>query len=269
MNLSIKKLTAAILAIIGTALLCGCNNGNTQTNANTETSTEAAELSETASETAPIESTFFSEEQTEAVITTTAEPLKTYKEWVEELNFYPILTEEDIEYHGIPYKDLTKDQFIQMFGQATKENNLQKLYVLYYDNTYHDNIGMTEEEIAEREKKFIISQLKQSEMHSLNGCMWEVFENPELQECTGEKGEVFDYSVPEGYYDYSDDEDVEKIYAMIADYKMYSYGELMEEFPRDTRWVTIKRTNGYWKIGLSFSTSPPTRERMENLDKKS
>lgn len=133
--MKIKKAAALILSLV---LLCGCNNGNEQTNANKETSTEAAELSETSSDTAPAESTFFSEEQTEAVITTTAEPLKTYKEWVEELNFYPILTEEDIEYHGIPYKDLTKDQFIQMFGQATKENNLQKLYVLYYDNTAHN-----------------------------------------------------------------------------------------------------------------------------------
>lgn len=260
------KNKAALILVC--ALLCGCNNSNTQTNTNTETSTEAAELSETASETTPIESTFFSEDQAEAVITTT-EPLKTAEEWYEEMNFYPILTEDDIEYHGIPYKDLTKDQFIQMFGQCTKENNLQKLYVLYYDNTAHDNSGMTKEEIAEQEKKFIISMLKQEEVLSLCGHMWNVFENPELCECVSEEGEIFDYSVPEGYYDYSDDEDVEKIYAMIADYKMYTNGELTGEFPRDTRWITLKRTNGYWKIGLSFSTSPPTRERMENLDKKS
>lgn len=262
------KAEKAVTLILTIALLCGCNNRNTQTGYSTHAITETAEPSETLSDTAPVGSTVLSENQTEAAITTTAEPLKTYREWVEELNFYPILTEDDIEYHGIPYKDLTKEQFIQMFGQCTKENNLQKLYVLYYDNTHHNNFGMTEEEIAEREKKFIISQLKQSEMHSLSGCMWNVFENPELQECVSEEGTVFDYSVPEGYYDYSDDEDVEKVYAMIADYKMYTDGELMEEFPRDTRWVTLKRTNGYWKIGLSFSTSPPTREYMENLDKR-
>ena len=262
MRLKIKiKCTASL--ILACALLCGCNNSNAQTNANAGTNTETASFSETVSETRPQEAiTTFSEAQTEAVITTTAEPLKTYREWVEELKFYPILTEEDIEYHGIPYKDLTKEQFIQMFGQCTKENNLQKLYVLYYNNRQNNNFGMTD-------KEAIISHLKQLEMDSLNGHMRFVCANPELRECSGEEGEVFDYSVPEGYYDYSDDEDVEKVYAMIADFQMYTDGELTEEFPRDTRWVTLKRVNGYWKIGLGFSTSPPTRDYMENLDKRS
>lgn len=153
----------------------------------------------------------------------------------DDLDFYPILSEKDIEYKGIPYKDLTKEQFIEMWGQCTRENNLQKMYVL----TYGDD-----EQIKE--------WMRILDIKAHYGDFQFIYDNPVLTECD---------DAPEGYYDYADGEDVEeKVYMMTFDNLVYLNGVLDENFsqPQDIRWISLKKVDGYWKIYMMFSTTPPS-----------
>lgn len=63
-------------------------------------------------------------------------------------------------------------------------------------------------------------------------------------------------SAPEGYYD---DNDTEAhcyiIYCKDVGYH-YNYGAVESE--TFMRWVELKKINGYWKIGMLRSSSPPS-----------
>ena len=67
---------------------------------------------------------------------------------------------------------------------------------------------------------------------------------------------IEDDRVPEGYYDDNDTE----AHCYIIYYKdvgyHYNYGAVESE--TFIRWVELKKVNGYWKIGMLRSSSPPS-----------
>lgn len=163
-----------------------------------------------------------------------------------EYNFIPVLTEDDIEYMGIPYKDLTANQFIQLWAQCETENNVQRLYVISYNNSsYTDEltgepVEPTELETERLLKKFAIQKL----CMVLNGRMANRLSNVELFE---------DEYAPNGYYD--SDDTKEHYYRITFTKQWYDLGSSGED--EELFWVALKKINGYWKIGAMMSSSPP------------
>lgn len=160
----------------------------------------------------------------------------------EDFYFAPVITEDDIEYMGIPYKDLTQEQFIQLWAQCTRECNVQRLYNLYYSNQSYDNT-FSEEERAKLSNEDVRDWLQTLLKLELKGRMLHGYHDVELHEIE---------DAPEGYYDNKETEELR--YIITYKSKMYEQGKLSYE-GSDIRWITLKKINGYWKIGLSFSSS--------------
>jgi hypothetical protein len=163
-----------------------------------------------------------------------------------EYDFVPVLSEEDIEYMGIPYKDLTADQFIQLWAQCETEDNVQRLYVISYNNcSYTDEltgepIEPTELETEQLLKEFAIQNL----IMELMGRMESRISNVVL---------IKDEYAPDGYYD-SDDS--------IEHYYRISYTKDWSDLGNSSNsevicWITLKKISGYWKIGITKASSPP------------
>lgn len=161
----------------------------------------------------------------------------------EDFNFTPILAEDDIEYMGIPYKELTQEQFIQLWAQASRECNVQRLYNLYYSNRNYDET-LSDEEKAKLSDEDIKDWMQMLLALELQGRMLHGYYDVELHEIE---------DAPEGYYDNRETEELR--YIITYKNKMYEQGELNYE-GNEIRWITLKKINGYWKIGLSFSSSP-------------
>lgn len=157
-----------------------------------------------------------------------------------EYNFVSVLTEDDIEYMGIPYKDLTLEQFIQLWAQSTRECNLQRLYVITYDN-------------ANPKDNFLQEEMQRQLEWASRGFMPYRYDAVELIE---------DDLAPEGYYDNSNAEELCYIirYKDIGFY--YDYGA--DECHTEESWIKIRKINGYWKIGIQFSSGPSPFWQVES-----
>lgn len=261
-----KGFAAVFLTTIIFTSLSACNTAislpKSEETANTSETCQLAVQTTTEAETAknPIL-------QTEAQ--TTASTAEEYKAPLSEKDYllldrfdiYPAITEDDIEYMGIPYKDLTLDQFIQMWAQCSREGNVHKQYFLHYFNG--KSHGLTEEERQKYDEEQIKEQMVQQALNMLVGNCWLTYHNVKLEELPQSEefykefqGETYIKELPEGYYDTDDSE--EKCYALVYDGIMYGReGSVMDEFPNETAWVNVKKIDGYWKIGIMFSSSPP------------
>lgn len=161
-----------------------------------------------------------------------------------EYNFTPVLTEDDIEYMGIPYKELTADRFIQLWAQCTRECNVQRLYVISYGNCNYDELGSEEKEKrSEEDVKEYMEQLLHLE---LIGRMLFGYYDVELHELE---------DAPEGYYDDVENKDGELHYLITYKSMMYENGSVFAE-GNEERWITLKKVGGYWKIGIQFASDP-------------
>lgn len=228
-----KKFISVFIALICLSL-CACNNAGklNDENANDSANTESGKLENTESADTSISLPPVTEKSAEAGLI------------FEETNFTPILTEDDIEYLGKPYKDLTVDEFIQLWAQSTRESNAQRLYVLlYYNGILDDSLSDEEKEvICEEECKWHAKQILWMELY---GRVLFGYYDVELHELE---------DAPDGYYENVNDDS--ELHYMIS-YKsiMYENGEINYE-GEDLRWITLKKENGYWKIGIQFSSSP-------------
>ncbi|MCM1298907.1 MAG: hypothetical protein NC203_06395 [Firmicutes bacterium] len=260
------KIRKTILPLLICLTLSACNTAAVPSEAEetanySETSqTELQTVTEAEETESPISQT---EDQTAA---NTAEEYKaplSEKDYLllDRCGIYPAITEEDIEYMGIPYKDLTLDQFIQMWGQCSREGNVHKQYFLYYNNG--GSQGLTEEDRRKYDEEQIKEQMVQKALNMLVGNCWITYHNVKLEELPQSKefykefqGETYIKELPDGYYDTDDSE--EKCYALVHDLIMYGEkGSVIYECPNDTVWVNVKKIDGYWKIGIMFDTSPP------------
>ncbi|MCM1297948.1 MAG: hypothetical protein NC203_01640 [Firmicutes bacterium] len=161
----------------------------------------------------------------------------------EEFNFASVLTEDDIEYMGIPYSELTQEQFIQLWAQATRECNVQRLYNLYYSNRSYDE-SLSGAEVKRLSDSDVREWLQTLLALELNGRMLFGYYDVELHEID---------DAPKGYYDNKETEELR--YTISYKSKMYENGELTYEGD-EIRWIDLKKINGYWKIGVWFSSSP-------------
>ncbi len=165
--------------------------------------------------------------------------------------FTPLLTEEDIEYMGIPYKDLTAEQFVQLWGQSMRECNAQRLYCITFDNSFaHDSLSDEEAELLSVQHcKEYAREILQRE---LAGYVLDECHDVELHEIE---------EAPEGYYD--DENSGELHYAITYTSITRRPNALYEEYA--TRWITLKKIDGYWKIGLMRASSPYFFEELPTL----
>lgn len=159
-------------------------------------------------------------------------------------NFTPILSENDIDYMGIPYGELTADQFIQLWAQCTQECNVQRLYAISYCNySYEDTPDREEKE------KHALKEYAENLLHlELIGRMLFCYSDVELIEIE---------DAPEGYYDIENDvKNTEELHYVITCIRtVYEQGEKIDEVSEENR-ITLKKINGFWKIGIQFSSSP-------------
>lgn len=72
---------------------------------------------------------------------------------IRDCNFIPVLIEDDIDYMGKPYRDLTAEEFIQLWAQSRREYNVQRLYVMSYDNTVN---GEDEKSVIKEDMETIL-----------------------------------------------------------------------------------------------------------------
>ncbi len=150
-----------------------------------------------------------------------------------EYNFIPVLNEDDIDYMGKPYKDLTADEFIQLWAQCEREYNVQRLYVISYDNNLNAD---------ERDKTLIKEFMETNLCYQLNGSMLNGCYDAELHELE---------DAPEGYYDNEDGE----LHYCVTYRNIRNIGGMIQEYS-DESWITLKKIDGYWKIGIMRNSSP-------------
>ncbi len=170
------------------------------------------------------------------------------KQRLSEYNFTSVLTEDDIEYMGIPYKDLTVEQFIQLWAQCTREYNTQRLYVITYDNgRYTDKLTgettgaseLQEEQTLREYAQFVLAMQHEGRMNL-------GYSDVELHELE---------DAPDGYYDNDNGEALH--YYITYTSIWYDYGNKLDDLAyTDIRWITLKKINGYWKIGVMMASSP-------------
>lgn len=177
-----------------------------------------------------------------------------------EYNFTSVLTEDDIEYMGIPYKDLTVEQFIQLWAQCTRECNVQRLYVISYGNYNYDELGSEEKE--KRSEEDVKESMEQLLHLELIGRMLFGYYDVELHELE---------NAPEGYYDDVENKEVELHYLITYKSIMYENGSIFAE-GNEERWITLKKIDGYWRIGVQLASSsyffdggPMAEEALEDI----
>ena len=228
-----KNTAKAALLVCMCAILCACSAPPAVSGDSPATSAQP-DIPQSESTTSQAAST------TTAQTTTTATPEPDEPQAAEpEYTFVPVLTEDDIEYMGIPYKDLTLEQFIQLWAQSTRECNLQRLYVITYNNAMP--------EYKPEAEHYIRDEMQQQLVWASRGFMPYRYDDVELIE---------DDLAPEGYYDNSNAEVLfyRIRYKDIGFYTDYGAAECNTE----ESWISVRKINGYWKIGIQFSSSPPS-----------
>ena len=227
-----KNTAKAALLVCMCAILCACSAPPAVSGDSPATS---AQPNIPQSETTTTQQTSVATTQS----TTTATPEPDEPQSAEpEYTFVPVLTEDDIEYMGIPYKDLTLEQFIQLWAQNTRECNLQRLYVITYNNAMPEDKPEAEH--------YVRDEMQRQLVWASRGAMPYRYDEVELIE---------DDLAPEGYYENSD---AEKLFYRIRykDIGFYNdYGAA--ECNTEESWISVRKINGYWKIGIQFSSSPP------------
>ncbi|MCM1298908.1 MAG: hypothetical protein NC203_06400 [Firmicutes bacterium] len=230
------KIRKTILPLLICLTLSACN-----TAAVTPEAEETSNYSETSqTELQTVTEAEETEAETVSVQTVTSAPIydsdvAVYKK---DINFTPILTEDDIEYMGIPYKDLTPEQFIQLWAQATREWNVQRLFVLTC-RCNNDTDLLCNEYCWKVRKREAEDNTKSSLVGAMNSCYYDV----ELIE---------DSNAPEGYYDSENPSELK--YVIKFRERWYSpSGDIIER--NDNLWITLYKKNDCWKM-RSMATSP-------------
>lgn len=236
-----NTVTKAILVVCMSAMLCACS-GSPTVSGDSDIASEQPDISQSTSSITAQTTTsgVISDTTTQPTINSEPDEAVIGKS---DIDFVPVLTEDDLEYMGIPYKDLTVEQFIRMWAQATRECNFQRLYVItYYNCAYSDETGET---IEQQSEQFLKENIQQQIAWACNGFMPYRYSDVELLE---------DSQAPEGYYDNADGEELCYVlqHRDIGYYPDYDHESVI-----DTRWITLKKINGYWKIGVMMSSSPP------------
>lgn len=239
--MSKDKALKSILLICICSMLCGCNASPVVSSISSSQEQTSDSSSSTASNST----------QTTVLSTDTSESVQPEFSFPE-FNFVPVLTEDEIEYMGIPYKDLTADQFIQLWAQCTREYNVQRLYLITYDNSSHSDevTGTTELQDEQLIKELVMQRLS----GEWQGRMLSMFSDVELHKCE---------DAPNGYYDNASEEE-ELHYYITYNNTWYDSGSTGTE--QNTSWITLKKINGYWKIGVMMASSPYFLSPYEQTD---
>lgn len=155
-------------------------------------------------------------------------------------DFTPILSENDIDYMGIPYGELTAEQFIQLWAQCTQKCNVQRLYVISYCN-YSDKDFSSSEEA----ENYALKEYAETLLHlELIGRILFCYSDVELIELE---------DAPEGYYDRKNDVEYtdELHYLMTCKRTAYEHGEKTGEFSEE-KWITLKKSTVFGKSVSGF-----------------
>ncbi len=234
--MSKNKALRAIFLICICSLLCACNtspatSGDSRIRENTTESPTAQATNSTASNSSQNSDTA---------------PNTSESGGFPEFDFVPVLTEDDIEYMGIPYKDLTAEQFIQLWAQCTREYNVQRLYVIIYDNSsYTDELTGEPTAPTELQSEQLLRELVMQRLGGeWQGRMLSMYSDVELHECE---------DAPDGYYDSASGE--EELHYYIT-YNNTRYDSGITGTENKTSWITLKKINGCWKIGAMMASSP-------------
>lgn len=236
MFMSKNKALRAVLVVCICSMLCACNTP-TATSGGSGSPGLTAE-STTAQTTDPTTSS--------STQTSDTAPDASVSDSFPKFDFIPVLTEDDIEYMGIPYKKLTAEQFIQLWAQCTREYNVQRLYVITYDNSSYTD-ELTGETVAptELQSELLRKELvKQMLVVEWQGRMLSMYSDVELHECQ---------DAPDGYYDNASGE--EELHYYIT-YNNTRYDSGITGTENKTSWITLKKINDCWKIGAMMASSP-------------
>lgn len=234
--MSKNKALRAVLVVCICSMLCACNTP-TATSGDSGSPGLTAE-STTAQTTDPTTSN--------STQTSDTAPDASVSDSFPEFDFVPVLTEDDIEYMGIPYRELTAEQFIQLWAQCTREYNVQRLYVITYDNSSYTD-ELTGETVAptELQSELLRKELvKQMLFVEWQGRMLSMYSDVELHECQ---------DAPGGYYDNASGE--EELHYYIT-YNNTRYDSGITGTENKTSWITLKKINDCWKIGAMMASSP-------------
>lgn len=236
MFMSKNKALRAVFVVCICSMLCACNtppatsgdSGSTEFTAESTTAQAADSTASSASQTSD------------------SVPEASGSNSFPEFDFVPVLTEDDIEYMGIPYRELTAEQFIQLWAQCTREYNVQRLYLITYDNSSYTD-ELTGETVAPTELQS--EQLRKELVRQMLGGEWQgrmlsMYSDVELHECE---------DAPDGYYDNASGEE-ELHYCITYNNTRYESGITGTE--SNTSWITLKKINGCWKIGAMKASSP-------------
>lgn len=226
-----KKIKITAITVLAALIFTSCSNTAPDGNINS-----GGVVTESAANTSGTDKNDESGSETASEAPAETEPAQNDEP---EYNFTPVLTEDDIEYMGIPYKDLDAEQFIQLWAQCTRECNVQRLYVISYGNYDYDERGSEEKENV----KEAMEQLLHLE---LIGRMLFGYYDVELHELE---------DAPEGYYDDAENKGGELHYLITYKSIMYENGSVFVE-GNEERWITLKKIDGYWKIGIQLASSP-------------
>jgi len=218
----VKRITGALTAVLLCTILAGCSQEQTEQSGETSYPQDTALSSEIA--VLP---------QNSAADKESAEPAYSAPDInIRECNFIPVLKEDDIDYMGKPYRDLTAEEFIQLWAQSRREYNVQRLYVMSYDNTVN---GEDEKSVIKEDMETILCMEYIGRMM----CGYYDVELLELEEA------------PEGYYDNEDEE----LHYCVTFQNIRNIDGMISEYS-DMNWITLRKIDGYWKIGIMRDSSP-------------
>mgnify|MGYP003288865483 CR=1 FL=1 len=220
-----KKVIVILLsAFICSVSLCGCSESGQQS----AVSEENVSKTETSS---VVDSDVSSVTETESSDTESAPEVGNDSEKPDgqEYHFLPILNEDDIDYMGIPYKDLTPEQVIQMWAQCTRERNWQKRYVI-------------EKYMYENADDYMEQYIIFDTQGGLNGCYYDVEISDWYPEGNAENAKRLYFRINSRivYYSYLSDND---------DHVQLEQTDLVQ-------CVELEKIDGYWRI-VGVSTSGP------------
>lgn len=212
-----SRILATIISVALVFSLCSCSETNAEEN---ETSTQTEEVSTT---------TTAKESETTPTTTTKAPETTPEEASEEETTFYSVtaaetepfvqtLTEADIELDGVPYKDLTSRQVLDLYIKYLQENELQKASFLWTD----DNGMFTAEGV---------------EILALDSISVECY---------------YDCWPPENGFEPSDYNQAGYIWGYDID---YTYNGCEYDYLPLENFIEMKKENGYWKIYCA-PTSP-------------
>ncbi|MCM1299010.1 MAG: hypothetical protein NC203_12035 [Firmicutes bacterium] len=211
-----RKKLIVLLTAAAMLVFSGCNNAETPPE-NSVVSLETEITSTYSEETMP--------ETSENTVPETSE--ETEPPYTEpEYNFICYITEEDIDYMGKPYKDLTPEETVQLWAQCTREMNTQRLYLIE-DMT--ESWGGDEEKAEEAKKDWMVIYAA----GELYGTHWFGYHNVEITDRNLSK--------------YGDGGEGAKVYYELSvENPMYTNGEKKDG--NNYHCINLTKKNGYWRV---------------------